>query len=405
MDFNYVAYAEEDKTLIRGKVSASSEEAAAELLSYGGYRLVSLRLIRPLFDIERLRAYFAKIKPAEVIMLSRQLALLLESGTDIVTSLDLLQSQVTNQALRKVINEVAADIRGGSALSMALSKHPQAFSPMYHRAIAAGEQGGNMEVVLRQMADYMERGVVTQKKIKGAMTYPIIVVFVVIAVVAIMVTKVFPTFVSMYAQFGAELPTATKILISLTGWLNHYGLYLLLGFLIAVGILYVYIKTPAGKYRWDNMMLGWPVVGRIIQLGELSRCCRTMSLLIRVGLPLPEVLAVTIRGTTNKAIYESLSKVQQELIRGEGLSRPMAREPLILPMMVQMVGVGEETGNLENTLTTVAESFEAEANDKTNAAVALIQPIMTILIGLVVGFIVLAMFSSLYSVYDQLKVG
>jgi type IV pilus assembly protein PilC len=405
MDFNYVAYAEEDKTLIRGKVSASSEEAAAELLSYGGYRLVSLRLIRPLFDIERLRAYFAKIKPAEVIMLSRQLALLLESGTDIVTSLDLLQSQVTNQALRKVISEVAADIRGGSALSMALSKHPQAFSPMYHRAIAAGEQGGNLEVVLRQMADYMEREVVTQKKIKGAMTYPIIVVFVVIAVVAIMVTKVFPTFVGMYAQFGAELPTATKILMGLTGWLNHYGLYLLLGFLIAVGIFYVYIKTPAGKYRWDNMMLGWPVVGRIIQLGELSRCCRTMSLLIRVGLPLPEVLAVTTRGTTNTAIYESLSKVQQELIRGEGLSRPMAKEPLILPMMVQMVGVGEETGNLENTLTTVAESFEAEANDKTNAAVALIQPIMTILIGLVVGFIVLAMFSSLYSVYDQLKVG
>jgi len=402
MDFSYVAYAEEDRTLIRGKVSASSEEGAAELLSYGGYRVVSLRLIRPLFDTERLRAYFAKIKPPEVIMFSRQLALLLESGTDIVTSLDLLQSQVTNQALQKIINEVAADIRGGSALSLALSKHPQAFSPMYYRAIAAGEQGGNLEVVLRQMADYMERSVVTQKKIKGALTYPIIVAVVAIGVIAILVTLVFPTFVSFYAELGAELPLATRLLIGISEWLTQYGLYLLLGFLIVVGAAYLYSKTPAGKYRWDNMILSLPLVGRIIQLSELSRCCRTMALLITVGLPLPEVLAITIRGIGNKAIDESLTEVQHQLIRGEGLSRPMAKEQLILPLMTQMVSVGEETGNLETTLTTIAESFETEANDKTNSAVALIQPIMTIILGLFIGFIVLAMISAMYSVYDQL---
>jgi type IV pilus assembly protein PilC len=403
MDYTYVAYSEEDKRLIRGKVSATSEEAASELLNYGGYRLVSLRLIRPLLDKERLQSYFARIKPAEVIMFSRQLALLLESGTDIVTSLDLLQNQITNPTFQKVISEIASDIRGGSSLSMAMGKHPQAFSPMYQRAMAAGEQGGNLEVVLRQMADYIERGAVTQKKIKGALTYPIIVAVVAIAVVAILVTVVFPTFVGFYAQLGQALPLPTRILIGITDFLHTYGLYLVLGLLIAVGALYIYTKTPAGKYRLDSKLLDLPLVGRILQLSELSRCCRTMALLIRVGLPLPEVLAITIRGTTNKAIYESLTKVQQELIRGEGLSRPMAREPLILPMMVQMVGIGEETGNLENTLTTVAESFEAEANDKTSAAVALIQPVMTIILGLVIGFIVLAMFSAMYSVYGGLN--
>ena len=172
MDFSYVAYAEEDKKLISGKVSATSEEAATELLGYGGYRVLSLKSVRPWFDKEKLQARFARIKPAEIIMFSRQLALLLESGTDIVTSLDLLQNQITNKTLRKVISEIASDIRGGSSLSMALSKHHQAFSPMYHRAIAAGEQGGNLEVVLRQMADYMERGAVTQKRIKGAYGLP-----------------------------------------------------------------------------------------------------------------------------------------------------------------------------------------------------------------------------------------
>ena len=403
MDFAYIAYTE-DKKLVQGKVSAISEEAATELLGYGGYRVVTLKKVVPLFNKEKLLASFSRIKPQEVIMFSRQLALLLESGTDIVTSLDLLQDQITSQTLRKIVGGVASDIRGGSSLSMALDKHPQAFSTMYSQAIAAGEQGGNLEVVLRQMADYMERGAVTQKRIKGALTYPIIVVVVAIVVVLVLVTLVFPTFVSFYSQLGAEMPLPAKILMGLTNWLNHYGLYLLLVFLIAAAALYVYIRTPAGRYRWDKMMLGLPVVGRIVHLSELSRCCRTMSLLIRVGLPLPEVLAVTIRSITNKAINQGLIEVQQALIRGEGLSQPMAKNEFFLSLMTQMVRVGEETGNLENTLGTVAESFEAEADDKTNSAVGLIQPVITIILGLVVAFVVLAMFSALYSVYNQLNI-
>ncbi|MCD6390609.1 MAG: type II secretion system F family protein, partial [Dehalococcoidia bacterium] len=182
MDFVYTAYTE-DKKLVKGKVSSTSEEAAAELLSYGGYRVISLKKVTPLLDKEKLLAHFSRIKAQEIVMFSRQLALLLESGTDIVTSLDLLQDQIANQTLRRIIAEVASDIRGGSPLSSALSKHPRAFSPMYSQAIAAGEQGGNLEVVLRQMADYMERGVNTEKKIKNALTYPIIVAVVAVIVV------------------------------------------------------------------------------------------------------------------------------------------------------------------------------------------------------------------------------
>jgi type IV pilus assembly protein PilC len=403
MNFTYVAYAEEEKKLIRGKVSAASEESATELLAYGGYRVLSLKSARAWLDKERLQGFFAKIKPAEIIMFSRQLALLLESGTDIVTSLDLLQNQITNQTLQKMVGGIAADIRGGSSLSTALSKYPGAFSSMYHRAIAAGEQGGNLEVVLRQMAEYMEKGTVTQKKIKGALTYPIIMVVVAIGVVFLLVTLVFPTFVGFYSQLGAQLPVATRILIGVAGWLRQFGLYLLLVFVIACGAVYLYSKTPAGRYRWDQMMLRLPLVGRVIQLGELSRCCRTMALLIKVGLPLPEVLAVTIHSISNRVVDENLTGVQQDLIRGEGLSRPMEKRNIFLPMMTQMVKVGEETGNLENTLNTVADSFDADANDRTNSLVALIQPVMTIVLGLVIGFIVLAMMSAMYSVYNQVN--
>jgi len=403
MDFAYTAYTE-DKKLVKGRVSASDEETASELLGYGGYRVVSLKKVIPLINKEKLLARFIQIKAAEIVMFSRQLALLLESGTDIVTSLDLLQSQIDNSNLAKIIAEVASDIRGGSALSKALSKHPQAFSTIYCQSIAAGEQGGNLEVVLRQMADYMEKAVITQKQIKSALTYPVIVVVAAIAVVLLLVTFVFPTFAGLYSQFGFDLPLPTRILIGITEFTNRYGLYVLLGILIAVAAIYVYVKTPAGRYRWDKMMLGLPVVGRIIHLAELSRCCRTMSMLVRIGLPLPDVLTMSINSSNNRFVIQNLTGVQEELIRGEGLARPMAKRQIFLPFMTQMVKVGEETGNMEITLTTVADNFEVESADKTKAAVALIQPAMTIFIGLVVGFLVLAMFSAMYSIYGQLGV-
>jgi type IV pilus assembly protein PilC len=404
MDFAYTAYTE-NKELVKGKVSATSEEAASELLGYGGFRVVSLKATLPLLNREKLLARFSRIKPHEIAMFSRQLALLLESGTDIVSSLDLLQGQIDNPTLGRIVTEVASDIRGGSSLSAAMSKHPQAFSQIFHRAISAGEQGGNLEVVLRQMADYIEKGVVTQKQIKSALTYPVIVFIAAIVVVAILVTKVFPTFANLYSQFGAKLPLPTRMLIGITHWTNHYGLYLMLVVLVAVVAIYVYIRTPAGKYRWDAMMLRVPVIGRIVHLSELSRCCRTMSMLVKIGLPLPEVMAMTIHSSNNKFVVENLTGVQQELIRGEGLSQPMAKRKLFLPLMTQMVKVGEETGNLENTLSTVAENFEVESGDKTKTAVGLIQPIVTIFIGLVIGFVVVAMFSALYSMYGQIQLG
>src|SRR4030043_1344973 len=397
MDFAYTAYTE-DKRLVKGKVSATTEEAASELLSYGGYRVVSLKSSTSLINKEKLLASFSQIKLQEVVMFSRQLALLLESGTDIVTSLDLLQAQLTNQTLKKMVGEVASDIRGGSPLSKALSKHPQAFSPMYYQAIAAGEQGGNLDVVLRQMADYMEKAVVTQKQIKSALRYPIMVFVAAIAVVLVLVTWVFPTFANLYIQMGAQLPLPTRILIGLTNFANHYGLYLLLGILVGVAVIYIYIRTPAGRYRWDKLMLNVPVIGRIVRLGELSRACRTMSMLGKIGLPLPEELTMTGNRSTNKVVVENLAGVHQELIRGEGLSGPMAKREVFLPLMTQMVKVGEETGNLDNTLVTVADNFDMESADKTKAAVALIQPIITIFIGLVVGFFVFAMFLAMYSI-------
>jgi type IV pilus assembly protein PilC len=402
MDYSYVAYGR-DKKLVKGKLSATSEVAATKLLSYGGYQVLSIKPLISFINFGRLSSLFTKINPKEISMFSRQLALLLESGTDIVASLELLQAQVTNRNLQRIIGEVVADIRGGSSLSAALRRHPQAFSQMYSRAIAAGERGGNLEVVLRQMAEFIERKVLTEKRIKSALAYPIIVTVVAIVVLALMVVFVLPSFTSLYSSFGSELPLATAILINVTDWLIKYGLYLLLAIIVAIVLFVLYIRTPAGNYQWGKVSLRLPVVGRILLLSELSRACRTISLLFRVGLPLPEVLAMASYGSTNKAMSGALTEVQHELIRGQGISKPMSKRPVFLPLMVQMVGVGEGTGNLDTTLTTVAESYEMEADDRIDAAVGLIQPVVTIIIGLVVAFIAVSVFSAMYSLYGQLS--
>jgi type IV pilus assembly protein PilC len=402
MEFQYVAYTE-DKRLVKGKLSATNEEAALNLLSYGGYQTVSLKEIVPFFNMQKIAARFSRVKPREIIMFSRQLALLLESGTDIVTSLELLQSQVTNRTLQVVLGEVASDIRGGSSLSAALSKHPRAFPELYSRTLAAGEQAGNLEVVLRQMADYMERGASTEKKIKNALTYPVIVAIVAFVVIAVLIVFVLPAFTGLYRTLGADLPATTQLLISLSEFLIDYGVFLLLGIVALAVVAFFYIKTPTGRYQLDKLMLTVPVIGRINLLAELARCCRTISLLFKVGLPLPEVMSQAIHGTNNKVLAKALTEVQQELIRGEGLSKPMAKRNIFLPLMVQMVGVGEETGHLDTTLATVAQTYEVEADDRTGSAVGLIQPAITVIIGVVIAFIAISLVSAMYSIYGQVS--
>jgi type IV pilus assembly protein PilC len=402
MEFKYVAYTE-DKRLVKGKLSASNEEAALNLLSYGGYQTVSLKEVVPFFNMQKLAARFTRVKPREIIMFSRQLALLLESGTDIVTSLELLQSQVTNRTLQIVLGDVASDIRGGSSLSAALGKHPRAFPELYSRTLAAGEQAGNLEIVLRQMADYIERSATTEKRVKNALTYPVIVVIVAFIVISVLVTFVLPAFTGLYSTLGADLPATTQLLISISDWLIDYGVFLLLGIVALAIVGYLYVRTPAGKYQLDKLLLTMPVLGRINLLSELARCCRTISLLFRVGLPLPEVMLQAIHGTNNKVIAKALTEVQQELIRGEGLSKPMAKRDIFLPLMVQMVGVGEETGHLDTTLSTVAQTYEIEADDRTSSAVGLIQPIITVVIGVVIAFIAISMVSAMYSIYGQVN--
>ena len=401
MEYSYVAY-NKDRSLIKGKIAAENETAARKLIDFSGYQLISLKANAGLINWKVLNTNLSSVKPKEIIMFSRQLALLLESGTDIITSLELLQEQVADKTLRNVLSEITNDIRGGSSLSSAMSKHPKIFQNIYYKAVAVGEKGGNLETVLRHMADFLEKQALTRKKIKGALSYPVMVSVVALLVVGVIVVFVLPTFIGLYASLSVEVPAMLTALLAFIDWFKANILLVLLVVLAIAGGIFAYIRTEKGRYRFDRMKLKLPVIGRILQLTELSQAARTISMLFGVGLPLPEIMNLTIGTTDNKFVGESFEKVQRDLIRGEGISKPMRKNKFFLPLMVQMVAVGEGTGHLDSTLVTVAESYEMEADDRTSAAVGLIQPILTIFIGLIVGFVAILMISTMYSMYGQL---
>jgi type IV pilus assembly protein PilC len=400
MVFQYVAYNEKGE-LVKGKLPATNEEAANDLLGYAGYQAISLKPYIPFLNFEKLTAGLSKVKPSDIILIYRQLAMLLESGIDIVASLELLQEQATNRSLKRVLDDVIADLRTGNQLSRALSKHPNVFSPIYCQLIGVGEQSGDLETVLKQVADYMEKEVTTTKETKNALMYPVITSVVTVVVIIVLVTFVLPQFGTMYSSLGAEMPAPAKLLIDFSVKLKEYWAYLMLGTLAVLVLAYSYIKTPKGRAKWDRLVLRLPILGKVCHLSELSRLCRSMSLLFRTGLPLTEILPLLIQSSRNQALSEALGGVQQDMIKGDGISQPMTKSKLFLPMMVQMVRVGEETGNLDVTLLAVARSYEAEAEDKTRSLISLIQPVMTLIIGLVIAALALSLVSAMYSIYGQ----
>jgi len=402
MDYQYVARTT-DNRMVRGKVSAQSQEAATDILAYGGFNVLSLKEVVPLIkSTSKLNMSLTpEVNTMEVIMFTRQMALLLESGTDAVTSLELLEAQTENKALARILHQVVSDVRAGQPLSEALSRHKRVFSPLYYRLVSVGEKTGTLEVVLRRAADYIERAYVTRKSVKNALTYPVVVILVAIAVIAIMVTYVLPAFVGLYASFEAELPLPTRALLAFTRWSQAYGLYVAIGLAATVAAVFIYTRTPTGSMQWARLMLTMPRIGRINLLNELSNCSRSLSLLYGSGLPLPEAMTLIVQGTSNKAMRQAYTDLQQAMIAGGGLSEPMKRNKLFLPLMVQMTAVGEQTGNLDHTLTTVAQSYESESDEKTKAMIAMLTPALTIIIGGIVGFIAVSMLSAMYSIFGQ----
>ena len=402
MQYKYVAYNQE-KQLVNGKVDAPNEKVAQDMLNLSGLKTVSLKEAKPLLNMEMIRGTAGKISNKEVIMFSKQLALMIESGFDIAASMDLLASQISNRGLKKIVVEITADIRNGMKPSQAFAKHSTAFSGLYCRTIAVAEETGNLEKALRQMADHIEKNAMAAKKVKGALMYPTMVAIMMIGVIAVMVLFVVPSFQTLYDSMGAEIPLPARILLGSTNFVRSYGLYMIAG-VVVLGVAYfVLTRSDEGKYQRDKLMLRMPLIGNIIVMSELSRVAATISTLFRAGVPLPEVMTLASQSCENKVIGRALTEVRQEMLQGQGLARPLSQRPIFPALMVQMASVGENTGNLDTTMDTVAVSYGMEADDRVSVMTGLITPITGIIMGGLVAFLAVALVSTMYGMMGSME--
>lgn len=402
MAYQFKAYTL-DKRIVQGRIDAASEIMAEEALYRAGYnRVLSLKEIRPGLSLEQLIPTFFGVKAQDVIDLSRQLATLIESGVTILTALQLLEEQAFRAAFRKVIAGLIAELRGGSSLSQALSKYPQVFSYTYCQVVKAGEQAGNLEVGLRQIAGYMEKQAATKKKIRSALAYPIMVLLMAIGVFALLITVALPPLVGLFTALGTELPWTTRLLIAISGFLINYKFYLLVGVSIVVVSIIGYLRLPAGKLTMDRLMLKLPLIGPINIQRNVGHFCRTASMLLKAGLLLPQTMNIVIQTVGNRIIRQVLREVREKLVQGQGLSQPMATIDLFPRLLVEMVSVGEKTGNLDSTLATLGDYYEQRVDQRVNTLISMIGPALTVGVGLVVAFIALSMITPLYSILEAM---
>ena len=397
MSYRYEAATGQGR-LVKGTIKATGEIEAERILIGRGYRPITVEVVPSMFSLEEALPSLFKIKPQDVIVFSRQLATLIRSGISLLPALEILGGQVTtSRAFKKILDSVVEDLRAGGSFTQSISKHPRAFNEIYCRTISVGEQTGNMEMVLNSMADYLEKQGALAKKIGGALTYPMIIMGVGLAVSALLIIVVMPNLMGMFTAMNVDLPLPTKILMGISNIFSSYPLYLLGGVVVLVGLVVYLVKMPAGRRVLDRVRLVAPIIGLPTLMGELARFSRTMSVLVSAGLSLQEIMELVPHTSNNKVIRDALAQVNEGLVLGEGLSEPMSRIDIFPPLLVQMVAVGEESNTLDFTMGVVADFYETAAEDKTNAMVGMLGPISTIVIAIFVGFIAISVLMPIYT--------
>jgi type IV pilus assembly protein PilC len=398
MAYKYQVYTSEKK-IVRGTIDVATEKQAEGALYRAGYQnILSLEEVSPGLSPESLVPTLFGIKGQEIIDFSNQLATLVESGISLLTSLQLLNGQTAKKPLKKILAGLIGEIQGGNSLSQALSGYPRVFSNTYVQMIKASEQVGQLETGLKQAAGYMERQAAANQKIKQATMYPSFVLLLAVGVSILLITVALPPLIKLFNSLGAELPWMTKLLINVAGFLIDRGLYLLGGLFAVILLIIALMRLPSVKIARDRSLLKIPVIGSIIIERSMQFFCQTAAMLLKAGLRLPAIMDIVIQNNQNRIIYRALGQVKGSLVQGSGLSQPMAANELFPPLLVEMVVVGEKTGTMDTTLATLADFYERKVNRRIDALIALMEPVLTVIVGLVVIFLALSMITPLYSI-------
>jgi type IV pilus assembly protein PilC len=350
-------------------------------------------------------APFKKVKLSDLVVFSRQLATLINAGLPIVRSLHILSEQTGNQQLKNVVVQVRKDVEAGLSLSQALEKHPEVFSRLYVEMVKAGEIGGMLDGVLLRVADQLERDQELRRKVKSAMMYPTFVLAFAILAASIMLIFIVPVFAGLFEDLGGTLPLLTRIVMAISDILTSFwGVLVYAAMGAAVFAFFRWKKTENGKRVWGHISLKIPAkIGETVQKVALARFARTLGTLSAAGVPILQAIEITATSSGNWVVEKALLKSRDAIREGIPIYKPLEDEPVFPPMVTRMIAVGEETGDIDGMLGKIGDFYESEVDATIKALTSIIEPIMIVVVGGIVGFIVISMYLPMFRIYDLIK--
>lgn len=343
------------------------------------------------------------IRTRDVVVFTRQFATMINAGLPLVQALDILAQQTENKLLAEVTRQVVYDVESGKTLADALRKHPKAFTDLYVNMVAAGEAGGILDTILVRLAQFLEKNDAIVRKVKGAMIYPAVILSVAVIAIAVLLIFVIPTFQNMFASVNLVLPLPTRIVIGMSGILTTYW-WAILGVIAAtVFAINRYYQTPPGRLQIDSMLLRLPVLGDVIRKAAVSRFTRTLGTLISSGVSILDGLEITARTAGNMVIHNAVMDSRASIAGGETIAAPLQKSKVFPPMVISMIAVGEQTGGLDEMLSKIADFYDDEVDAAVSTLLSLMEPIMIVVLGVIVGGMVVAMYLPIFDMVNAVQ--
>jgi type IV pilus assembly protein PilC len=386
---------------VSGVETALSSGAVHMLLIERGLQVLDVSAKGSLLKLEITKK---KVPRSDVMNFTRQLAVFMKAGIPIMEALEVIVEETQNKLLRGIVREVIDSLRAGDTFAVAAAAHPEAFPNFYVGILESAELTGNLDSVLNQLADYIERDTKARSKISAALIYPSVVACMSVVTVLVLTLFVLPRFTVFFKSLGAKLPLITRMMMSASAFILHWWYAEGALVIILVGGFIMMRRSPTGRARMDAVMLKLPVVGDLTQTAILERTCRILSSMLKAGVDLPRSMAVTAESANNAVYHKALDEIREAMMEGQGLAGPIARSGLFPGAARQMFRVGEETGTLDQQLDVAAEYYNRELETKLDRATALFEPAIIIFMGVIVGFVAVALISAMYGIYSQVKV-
>ncbi|UCC95066.1 MAG: type II secretion system F family protein [Candidatus Omnitrophota bacterium] len=383
----------------KGNLEAESQQKALEYLHSQGNIVLRLQEEKGKKVVKKT----GRVGTDELVIFSRQLTTLIESGIPVVGALDILYQQVTNPYFKSVVGGVLKDLREGSSFASSLAKYPRVFPEIYVSMVEAAETSGNLPQILERLSVYLEKMNALRKKIISSLTYPVVVVMMAIGITSFLIFKVIPTFKTIFATLGGTLPLPTQILIGFSDMLRANILWVLIIFVLAVIMLQRYISTSRGKKQYHRLLLNLPVFGDIIRKVSIAKFSRTFSTLVKSGVAITTSLDIVGKTSGNKIIEEAVLKAKQSIQEGVPISKPLEESGVFPPMVVRMIAIGEQSGKLEEMLSKIAQFYEEQTDAVISGLTSLIEPIIIGFLGIVIGGIVIALFLPIIKITQLLR--